>query len=73
VLGCFNKIVVRLEQLAVYRYVMGGKWRWKVMMLSAKLLIPLSKKRLCSNDPKRPTTMGPLFDKPVVENTIPFG
>jgi hypothetical protein len=25
VLGCFNKIVVRLEQLAVYRYVMGGK------------------------------------------------
>ncbi|KAI9284204.1 hypothetical protein BC943DRAFT_86890 [Umbelopsis sp. AD052] len=46
VLGCFNKIVVRLEQLTVYR--------------------------LCSNDPKRPTSMGPLFDKPVVENTVAF-
>ncbi|KAH8551887.1 hypothetical protein BGW37DRAFT_492792 [Umbelopsis sp. PMI_123] len=46
VLGCFNKIVMRLEQLAVYR--------------------------LCSNDPKRPTSMGPLFDKPVVENTVAF-
>lgn len=70
VLGCFNKIVVRLEQLAVYRYVVS--YEESVFCICNAILIHYLQ-RLCSNDPKRPTTMGPLFDKPLVENTIAFG